>query len=437
SNDVLKDCRNQQPTIDSYSPNERNLNFLNDTEHYFNISSADLDSENINIEWKINDVSVWFGNSYVFRKIIGEYVLKAFVSDGENVLEQSWDISVRDMSFFSCQEVNGNLCSVNEICPGEILSTRNSICCSVACIEKPPEFEKAESCENKNSNIRIEFLDINDEKKYKVGEKINFSLRITNNLENKKNFDVSSYFYDITKDKIIEKNEDSVNLNNREREIKKLEFNVPGDLNESDIYALVAVVDDEECNKEYMIIDIARDEHKIIIDEFNFMNRIYSCGEYIDLDVGVKNIGIRDENVYIKIESVVGISEESEVFKLEKFNQADDYESKGFILKIPNELIPKEYIIKAITGFNNEEVILEKKIILSCDNENSDGSDNNEANNNQITEIRLSSQESINDNLSEATLSKIPIKSMEENFLENGFLFLLLLNGSVLVLSYI
>ena len=431
STNALKNCINDIPTLSSFSPNGTNLNFLENTENYFNVSFTDLDSDTIVIEWRVDDNLVWFGNNYKFKKPIGDYIVKVSASDGEKISEHVWNVSVKEIGFFSCQEVNGNLCSSSEICTGGVLSTKDSVCCSVACSEKPPDFKKADACENENSSIKIDFLNINSEKKYKVGEKISFSFKVTNNLEKKETFIVKSYLYDITKERIVEDDEDSVNLNKQESETTKVEFNIPHDLDENDKYSLLITANGNECNKEYVIIDIVRDENDIMIDKFNFMNKIYSCGEYIDAEVGVRNIGVTDEDVYITIKSDFEVSDKTEVFKLGRFNQ-DDYKKKDFFLKIGDSVKSGSHNIRAEVHFNKDNVASSKKeIILKCDLEENERKD---------TEIRKSSLEPIKLSSSSSevgSLSNVPNNKTEENSGVLEILLLLFLVEAILVSIYV
>ena len=271
-------------------------------------------------------------------------------------------------------------------------------------------------------------MSIDNKKKYKAGEKISFSFKVTNNLEKKESFVIKSYLYDVTKEKIIKEEEDSVNLNKQESETTKVEFNTPHDLDENDKYALLITVNGNECNKEYIIIDLVRGEREILIDKFNFMNRIYSCGEYIDAEVGVRNIGVTDENAYITIKSDFEISEKTEVFKLERFNQ-DDYKKKDFFLKIDDDVRPGNHNIRAEVHFGDNKLVSSKKeIVLKCDIEASDR--DTEIRKSSLEPIKLSSSLSISSSLSK------PNNKTEENSGVIEILLLLFLIEVILVSIY-
>ena len=80
---LLKDCINDAPIINDYTPDTTTVRVVEDTNREFSIIYSDPDSNtlDINLQWKVDGVTRGFGDSFVFNEPIGTDDVNAIVSD--------------------------------------------------------------------------------------------------------------------------------------------------------------------------------------------------------------------------------------------------------------------------------------------------------------------------------------------------------------------
>lgn len=358
---------NDAPEIKDYNPTGT-PKLMENTDNLFSVNSYDVDGDELNIKWFVDGNESGTGEDYVFNNIKGNYEVKAVVSDGEFEDEHAWNVFVGDISDFTCQEVDGYVIKENQVCLGDLLKTSDSnliTCCSIA---GQPKFSDVDKCENLSSKLKfnIENPDENDE--FIIGDIISGEIKVENDLDEDLDFDVNIYLYDITNDEEIESYEDSVSVNEDESENLEFEFAVPQDLDEKDDYALfVKVIDSDEnyCNQDYMPIDIKREKHNVIIQEADIDSEA-TCGGYFNVKIKVINIGSTDEDVYLSVEnSDLNVSEKTEEFKLEKYNE-DDTETKTLSIKIPENAEEGNYETEIVANFGDGDNSVTKTLAVEC-----------------------------------------------------------------------
>lgn len=373
SSDKSKDCVNDAPTIDSFSPNSP-LTFLENLDKIFNVIYSDVDnnSSELNVKWKINGQIAGFGNSYTFNKPLGDYNVSAAVSDGILSTEKFWSVNVKNAGFFSCSEIGGDICNLDETCKGSLLGVKDSnSCCSITCVEKEPDFKKADVCLNKENKIDIDILSIDEGSEHKVGDDLSFSVRVRNNLDENKNFDLKVYLYDTTKDKIIEKDNGDLKVGKREAEVHDFIFKVDENVDADDKYAVFVKAEDESCNQEYKKIDIIRELHDLIVERIDFETSELYCGYPLNFDVKLKNLGTDEEDVYVRVvNSKLKIDEKTETFKIGKYDQSGDNVKKSFNLQIPDYAEAGDYTIKTEVDYGDKSETVDTVINLGiCTND--------------------------------------------------------------------
>jgi hypothetical protein len=385
---------NDAPVITSFYPGN-DVKLLKNSNQSFNVVVSDIDSSLININWFIDNLRVGSGTNYIFNKDEGDYLLTAIADDGELNARHSWNIFVKSIDKLTCNEANGYTCRQNETCIGGSLlgvnDTKN--CCSVACSEKPPEFKNIKSkCKTNNSKIEIKIRSIFSEDKFKLGGIVTRNLEIRNNADEKLKVDFEAYLYDLTKDKIIQKDEFSLDINAKFSINHILKMNVPGDLNENDKYALFvkAKADGEDyCNESYNLIQLEREEDMVVIETKRIEQEDIRCGDYFDFYIKIKNAGTKDQKVSIKVEnSALKIKEETENIILEKYDKHDS-EDKSFNLMVPEIAKAGNYTLKISVFLNNNTKISdEQQLVLGeCKNE--------ESSNKKIDVIKLTKIENL------------------------------------------
>jgi len=251
----------------------------------------------------------------------------------------------------TCSQQGGNICGENEVCEGEFLEAGdNDFCCSTACVSA---FSDAKTCEIKNSSIEIRIKNPNDNENFKVGDIIKAKIKIENKFDEKLNFDVEVYLYDLDEDESIEDKEENIKINEGESGTIELEIKIPEDVEGNNFAIYVFVEDDEYCNSDYVEIEIEREKHNVIIEDIEIFPQTVSSGGHVEVNVKVANIGGSDEDVYIEIENyLLNISEKSEEFEIEEYDE-DDTEIKTFYINIPKDVEDGEYTIKASVIFDD------------------------------------------------------------------------------------
>ena len=173
--------------------------------------------------------------------------------------------------------------------------------------------------------------------------------------------------YDITEEDEIQDEEDSIDIDTGEDETLEFEFIVEEDLNEENDYAVFVKVEEEDgdyCNEAYVLIDIKREKHNVVIQEMKVEPETAVCGDYIFVDMKIKNLGTSDEDVHILIEnSELGISEKSEEFEIEKYDDNDEAE-RFFNIKIPENAEAGEYDIKVSVIFEDGQDSVTQSLVL-------------------------------------------------------------------------
>jgi len=90
---------NRAPVIYTYLP-ETNPTINEGESQEFSINASDPDGDEITVIWKVNEIEVGDGNSYIYNstKPNGEgiYNIKAVVSDGDTTATKEWTLTVRD-----------------------------------------------------------------------------------------------------------------------------------------------------------------------------------------------------------------------------------------------------------------------------------------------------------------------------------------------------
>jgi len=360
SSDESKDCLNDGPVINSFSPASP-IELLENTDTTFTVSYTDVDNgDEVSVRWKVNGLVDGLGDTYVFNKPEGEYTVIAVVFEGGYDVEQSWVVSVKDSSFFTCEEVSGDICTTSEQCGGNSFSANNTnSCCSITCVDKDPEFSAASVCTIEDNRVDVDFLNIDSD--YRVDEDIKFSLRIRNNLNDDKDFDVKVYLYDYTDEKVIDKQSDSVDVNNDQSEIISFEFKADTDLSATHKYALLAVVEDDECQQEYEKFELIREDTEIIIDSVKIGNENLFCGGGFDLSVDLRNIGIDEQDdVYVTLKNTkMKVNLETDEFEIEGY-EGDDEVKKKFNVLIPSNIKSGDYSFTVDAKYNTDKIVREK-----------------------------------------------------------------------------
>ncbi|MHA1748674.1 MAG: tandem-95 repeat protein, partial [Promethearchaeota archaeon] len=361
---------NDPPVIKDYSPKGA-VRLIENTNELFSVIAFDVEDDDLNISWFLDDELAGIGGSYLFNQEEGSYELKVEVSDGIENTIKTWDIFVGTTEDFTCEELGGYICSEKEICREDFWQTLDTErCCPIKC---EPAFSDVKRCENLSEKIEIKIKKPNEDDEFIVGESIKGKLKVKNNFEEDLDFDVEVYLYDITEDSEIKEYEDSIDIDKDDSKKIEFEFEIPEDLDASHKYAIfVKVLEEDEryCNENYKKINIEREKHDVVIEEIKIEPKTAVCGDYIHIKTKIKNLGTKDEDVYVIIKNPdLEIYEKTKKFEIEKFGEKDEVSREFFNIKIPEDANAGNYSITISLFFNNKEISTKDELILGeCKN---------------------------------------------------------------------
>jgi hypothetical protein len=355
---------NDAPVINDYFP--KNISKIpSNSSQNFRIIASDIDSTFV-IQWHLNNSVVGNESSYTLSRESGNYNLTAIVSDGEFNQSKSWIVSFNPINEFTCSEINGNVCTSNQTCPGNLLNVSDSAsCCSVACSEKPPKFNDIQKCSTKNPNAAINIIQPSNNQEFKIGNNMTVELEIKNNANQTINFNAEAYVYDLTKDNSAEKEKQTISLGKGESKRVSFVITLSEELNEKNNYAVYAKISDKTnqsfCNDNYVKIGLTRKSYNYAFENVEIQPIQASCGDFVHANVKISNTGANEDTGYIKIENTnLKINEKSDSFTI----KSDRSIAKEFELKIPENARAGEYAFIVSGIFNNGKISYEEKIIL-------------------------------------------------------------------------
>jgi len=355
---------NDIPNIIDYSP-KGIIKLMENTGEEFSVIVNDVDNPVV-ITWFLDDVEVGIGDKYDFNQLKGNYHLNVSISDGEVNVSHLWDVVVGDISDFRCEQVGGFVLNEHESCLGSLLGVYDiDNCCS---IPASFGFNDVGRCEVINNEIEITIKDPDEGDEFGPGDLIKGKLKLKNDFDEDRDFDIEVYLYDMTDDKDIEEYTDSIkNLDEGTKESIEFEIQIPKNLDVKNNYALFVKVieeDDEYCNNEFIEISIEREEDNLIFEEIEINPEIIGCGEYIEIKTKIKNLGDEDQEAYVIIEnSELNISQKSELFEIEEYDEDDEW-VEIFDLMIHEGINIGGYELEISLIFADKEVLETKEIIV-------------------------------------------------------------------------
>lgn len=361
---------NDAPMITSYLPLYDPRIIANNSQA-FKITAMDVDS-NFIVYWKVDNSTVATNiTTYNFTRAKGRYNVSAIVSDGEYNSSVSWDVFVGNTEDFTCSEVKGYICNDDEVCSVQLLKTSNTNnCCPVKCSIKPPTFKAIKKrCDNNTQNIQIYIQD----NELKIGSINKPVVKIKNNYVTSMDFKVYSYLYDLSKNKVIDSYSETVNINKGERISFQPEINVLYNIYEHRNYALfVEVVSDNKdkfCNENYTTIRLERELNNVIIQSMDIKQQEVICKDNATIDLVLKNIGSRNQDIKIKLESKALSYISNDQLYIEEYGK-DDEINKQYSIYVPGNINPGKYQITATLSYLNETKTAENTIsVEKCEKE--------------------------------------------------------------------
>jgi len=357
--------KNDPPEIISYNP-ANNPRILGNTVQVFSIVAEDVDSS-LNISWYLDGNESGTGDSYSFNQNPGNYNVSVFVSDEEFSENHYWNVFVGDISQFTCEEVNGNICGEGYYCTQDFLNVHDTeICCPIGCSKVPPSFDDADPCNVLNDAIIIEINEPDSNDDIFLGDEVKVRMEFENDYTDDQDFEVEVHLYNLDEDESVETEYRDITIDENRNRVLSINFMIPDDLDLDDQYAFLVKAEDEICNQEYIDLDIKRKDDDLVISEF-VLPETASCGDRIEAKTIVNNIGSKDqEQVYVKIKNKeMGISEQSARFDIEEYDE-DDEEMQVFSIKLPNNISEGVYKVEAGVYFEDQRYVTYQDMHISC-----------------------------------------------------------------------
>ena len=361
---------NDAPQILSFAPIEDVNSLIEGRTKEFSVRGKDIDS-NLNIKWFVNGELKKTENkdnsNYVFSANPGFYILEARIDDSSEIVSKTWTVIIGSFSEYTCNEVGGFVLEEDQVCPQTILGVRDTnLCCSVA---GTPAFKDADACELINNNIIIEIDDPSSSDDFTLGDNIDIDLDITNDLLEDKDFDIEAHLYNLDQDKSEEDESTNIEVENDRTRSVNIDLMIPNDLDLDDKYALFIKVEDNECSQIYQSLSIDRPDKNVKISEVNLPDSA-SCGEAVNVDIKIENLGEKDQSVKLTIENNdLKIKEESDLIMLDKFDDQDDKNTEDFQLSIPKDIESGEYEFTFKATYADRVETYKKNIDIVCNKE--------------------------------------------------------------------
>ncbi len=334
--------------------------------------------------------------------------------------------------------LNGKTCETQGFdggslsCADDCLSFDTSNCFNDE--EDEEMFKDASQCDSKNENIEIKIREPDDRDSFEVGEKIDVEVEIENEFEEDRDFNIEAVLYDLDEEENLEEKSDEKEIDEGEEETFEFGIEIPEDVENNDFVVYVYVESEDECNSDYVEIEIERINNKVVIKNFEINPSELKVEDYANFEVDIENWGEEEQDCVVKIfNEELRLDIESEEFEIEEYGE-DDSETKRFDFKIPN-VEEDIYDVKAELNCDGEieeetqSLTVKKRGVLISSNKTINLNEERKDYTGEIEEINLN-KEFVKDAKEEKEDEKVSKKGFKDIRFDLGNYFLLhVLNG--------
>ena len=98
---IIVNKKEEEPTIDEFSPAEGVLQAKEDSELDFSVKASDLNDDDLTTSWGLDGNEVAMGNSYTYEigyDAAGDHTVRVVVSDGVAEVSREWDVKVDNVN---------------------------------------------------------------------------------------------------------------------------------------------------------------------------------------------------------------------------------------------------------------------------------------------------------------------------------------------------
>ncbi|MBW2999413.1 hypothetical protein KY339_01970, partial [Candidatus Woesearchaeota archaeon] len=232
--------------------------------------------------------------------------------------------------------------------------------------------------------IEITNIDISSEdkdKEFKPGETMTFKVEFENLADDidLEDIEVTLFFEDNDGDWLeddegdeIEEEESAEDLDAGDADDVTFEIDMPYGVKDGDEWNVVAIIRADEADSSAVHefryddeeITASRETHEVIIYEVDLDREVVSCVPYTNLEVSLRNLGEKNEDVELMVESFLLGVRELKVFDMDDDPDSDEFEvEKRFRLDLTNA-VPGFYSLDITAYFNDGKDTDEESVEL-------------------------------------------------------------------------
>jgi hypothetical protein len=361
---------NDAPVITSFYPENSNIIIDATGSQDFLITWRDTDNTRaqVLVRWLVNGIEKGIGDSFIFagNGTFATFNITVIVSDLQTAVSKTWILTTSNLPK-TCQQQNGFALSDEETCKGILLNASDSgKCCN---IKGALSFSNIDTCESINPKVKVTITSPDAGDDFEIGDVINGEIKVKNEFNDEKDFDVFASLYDISEQDDLKNIEESLTIDNGDSESFEFDMNVSNNIEKnSKIYLYVRAEDEDNesnCNEQYIKLDIKRKKHDVAIRNMNAEPINAFCGDTVNIETQVNNIGTSDEDVYILLaDKQLGINTRTAYFSIEKYDDKDQLR-KTIEAKIP-ENVSGNYNLDASVFFEDGSSSIKIPVSIEC-----------------------------------------------------------------------
>jgi uncharacterized membrane protein len=205
-------------------------------------------------------------------------------------------------------------------------------------------------------SLEIKNPDNGDE--FKPGDTIDIEVKVDNDYSKDLDIGVTAILYDLTDgSKVDDVDSKVINIDNGDDDTFEMTLEVPSDVTDGDDYRLYIKAyednaEEDHCDYDYVNLDITKEKHDMIINDFTANPSTVSCGNELSFTLKTENIGRSDEeDVYYKLQnSELKLNIQTDSFDVD---EGDDYVLRNVLFTIPKDAAEKTYTILAEVFYND------------------------------------------------------------------------------------
>jgi len=234
--------------------------------------------------------------------------------------------------------------------------------------------------------LRVDIDNPDKDDSFEIGEEFDVEVTVDNEADEDLDVVVEVMLYNLDENEEVETWEsESIEVNEDENEDFTVTVSFPNDedMDEDDTYILYVKAfedrnEDDFCNYDGIEIELDRNKHDVIVDEFTMIPSVVKQGQTIQFSVDVENIGTeKEEDVYVKvINTELGLNLESNKFDLKQYDKSGNDALRTFTFEVPADAVAKDYFIEAKVYFDDaDETSSAFQTLTVLESEEDSGSD--------------------------------------------------------------